>query len=239
MRLATIKTLQTNLVFCAFFIPLQIVQLRLIQAMEITEYRASLKGKILKASMEEFISKGIRPVRMDDIANSLAISKRTLYEIYSNKEELLLESTRLSEEEYDRHISGYREDPRHNVIDILIESYNYRIKRLSGVNPMFFADMRKYQSVVAYFEQVRAERHARTIEFFKKGVAEECFRSDVNFDIFCRIANASMEFIMQNQMYKEYDLKYILDNVIMLYVRGICTDKGLRQLDSCLAERGA
>lgn len=205
--------------------------------MEITEYRASLKGKILKASMEEFISKGIRPVRMDDIANSLAISKRTLYEIYSNKEELLLESTRLSEEEYDRHISGYREDPQNNVIDILIESYNYRIKRLSGVNPMFFADMRKYQSVVAYFEQVRAERHARTIEFFKKGVAEECFRSDVNFDIFCRIANASMEYIMQNQMYKEYDLKYILDNVIMLYVRGICTDKGLRQLDSCLAER--
>ncbi len=205
--------------------------------MEITEYRASLKGKILKAAMEEFVSKGIRPVRMDDIANSLAISKRTLYEIYSNKEELLLESTRMSEEEYDCHIREYRENPQHNVIDILIESYNYRIKRLSGVNPMFFADMRKYQSVIAYFEQVRTERHVRTIEFFKRGVEEECFRSDVNFDIFCRIANASMEYIMQNQMYKEYDLKYILDNVIMLYVRGICTDKGLRQLDDCLKER--
>lgn len=204
--------------------------------MEITEYRASLKGKILKASMEEFISKGIRPVRMDDIANSLAISKRTLYEIYSNKEELLLESTRMSEEEYDSHISAYKEDPKHNVIDILIESYNYRIKRLSGVNPMFFSDMRKYQSVVAYFEQIRKERHARTIDFFKQGVVEGCFRPDVNFDIFCRIGNASMEYIMQNQMYKEYDLKYILDNVIMLFVRGICTEKGLEQLDACIAE---
>lgn len=205
--------------------------------MEITEYRASLKGKILKASMEEFISKGIRPVRMDDIANSLAISKRTLYEIYSNKEELLLESTRMNEEEYDNHMRAYKEDPNHNVIDILIESYNYRIKRLAGVNPMFFSDMRKYQSVVAYYEELKKERHAHTVEFFQKGVQEECFRTDVNFDIFCRIGNASMEYIMQNQMYKEYDLKYILDNVIMLYIRGICTEKGVRQLDSCIAER--
>ena len=53
-------------------------------------YRKELKSRILHTSMHEFKQKGIRSVRMDDIANSLGISKRTLYEIYANKEELLL-----------------------------------------------------------------------------------------------------------------------------------------------------
>ena len=63
-----------------------------------TAYKQELKEKILTSSMHEFLIHGVKSVRMDDIANSLGISKRTLYEIYSNKEELLLEpsSTSLS-----------------------------------------------------------------------------------------------------------------------------------------------
>lgn len=56
-----------------------------------TEYRKELKGKILEVALCEFKQKGIRAVKMDDIARMLTISKRTLYEIYPNKEELLLE----------------------------------------------------------------------------------------------------------------------------------------------------
>ena len=56
-----------------------------------TCYKLELRNRILKAAMTEFLHKGVKSVKMDDIANTLAISKRTLYEIYSNKEELLLE----------------------------------------------------------------------------------------------------------------------------------------------------
>jgi len=52
--------------------------------------------------MTEFLHKGVKSVKMDDIANALAISKRTLYEIYSNKEELLLEAVHIHEEEVQR-----------------------------------------------------------------------------------------------------------------------------------------
>ena len=47
----------------------------------VTSYRQQLREKILKISMEEFKSKGIRAVKMDDIAALLGISKRTLYEM--------------------------------------------------------------------------------------------------------------------------------------------------------------
>ena len=47
-----------------------------------TCYKLELRNRILKAAMTEFLHKGVKSVKMDDIANTLAISKRTLYEIY-------------------------------------------------------------------------------------------------------------------------------------------------------------
>lgn len=90
----------------------------------VTSYRQQLREKILKISMEEFKSKGIRAVKMDDIAALLGISKRTLYEIYSNKEELLLECVKFQEEQYDAYMASFEKDPSNNVIDIIIEFYN-------------------------------------------------------------------------------------------------------------------
>ena len=57
----------------------------------ITAYKKGLRTTILQAAMKAFAEKGIRAVKMDDIAESLAISKRTMYEIYTTKEELLYE----------------------------------------------------------------------------------------------------------------------------------------------------
>ena len=64
-----------------------------------TSYRRSLKQKILTTAASLFAKHGIKAVKMDDISNELSISKRTLYEIYDNKELLLFEcvKTRLKE----------------------------------------------------------------------------------------------------------------------------------------------
>ena len=51
--------------------------------------REELRRLVVSASGEMFFRNGIRQVKMDDIASKLSISKRTLYEIFANKEELL------------------------------------------------------------------------------------------------------------------------------------------------------
>ena len=56
---------------------------------ELSSYRTTLKEKIQQMSMQLFTSRGIKAVKMDDIAAALGISKRTLYEIYDDKESLL------------------------------------------------------------------------------------------------------------------------------------------------------
>ena len=89
-----------------------------------TPYRQKLHQRILKEAMREFYSRGIKAVKMDDIAQNLAISKRTLYEIYRNKEELLLEGIKNAEDEFDLNMAEFIKTYGNNVMDIMIEFYH-------------------------------------------------------------------------------------------------------------------
>lgn len=199
----------------------------------VTSYRQQLREKILKISMEEFKSKGIRAVKMDDIAALFGISKRTLYEIYSNKEELLLECVKFQEGQYDAYMASFEKDPSNNVIDIIIEFYNKQIQWLSDVNPLYFSDIQKYSQVVSYFERRDIERKQDKMIFYQRGIREGVFRDDV----LSRILKASIDYIKQTQMYKEYDLTRILNNIIMLFIRGVCTYDGIKQFDALMSSR--
>lgn len=203
----------------------------------VTSYRQQLREKILKISMEEFKSKGIRAVKMDDIAALLGISKRTLYEIYSNKEELLLECVKFQEGQYDAYMASFEKDPSNNVIDIIIEFYNKQIQWLADVNPLYFSDIQKYSQVVSYFERRDIERKQDKMIFYQRGIREGVFRDDVDYDVLSRILKASIDYIKQTQMYKEYDLTRILNNIIMLFIRGVCTYDGIKQFDALMSSR--
>ena len=201
-----------------------------------TNYRQELRERILKASMTEFLHKGVKSVKMDDIANTLGISKRTLYEIYSNKEELLLEAVRIHEEQFNMHITEYSKNVPHNVIDIIIEFYKNKILNVTDVSPIFIVELRKYKHVVEYIDNMHKERQAKAFEFFRRGVEEGFFRADVNFDIIQKISSAAVNYAMETQMYKEYSISTIMHNTIFLILRGFCTAKGIKELDAAIEQ---
>lgn len=201
-----------------------------------TCYKQELRNRILKAAMTEFLHKGVKSVKMDDIANTLAISKRTLYEIYSNKEELLLEAVRIHEQEFTDHMLQYSLDTNHNVMDIIIEFYKKKLLAIADVSPLFLVELRKYKQVVEYLERMNAERHNNALLFFRRGVKEGFFRSDLNFDIILKTSSASANYAMETQMYKNYSITAIMHNTIFLYLRGICTTKGIKELDAAIEQ---
>lgn len=201
-----------------------------------TCYKLELRNRILKAAMTEFLHKGVKSVKMDDIANTLAISKRTLYEIYSNKEELLLEAVRIHEQEFNDHMLQYSLDKNHNVMDIIIEFYKKKLLSIADVSPLFLIELRKYKQVVEYLERMNAERHNNALLFFRRGVKEGFFRSDLNFDIILKTSSASANYAMETQMYKNYSITAIMHNTIFLYLRGICTTKGIKVLDAAIGQ---
>ena len=65
---------------------------------EMTAYRVSLRERIIEKAMQDFSMHGIRAVKMDDLATELSISKRTLYETFPNKHDLICDVIKYNQE---------------------------------------------------------------------------------------------------------------------------------------------
>lgn len=200
-----------------------------------TIYRQGLRTKILDAAMFEFRKIGIKGVKMDDIAGKLSISKRTLYEIYSNKEELLYEGIRHREEEADRYIDEFQQ-AGHTVMEVIIEYFRMQVEYYSKINPLFFSELHKYPKLIGYLHEVHEKRHEESIAFLYQGVEEGFFLSGINFSITSRLTLAGTRFIMSSYMYREFSIKEIFYNSVFLFIRGYCTPKGLEVLDRFLTD---
>ena len=96
-------------------------------ANRLTEYRKELKGRILEVAVDEFLKSGIRAVKMDDIARLLGISKRTLYEIYPNKEDILLECIKMRHNEEDQQMAAFLQEGPRSTMDIILEFFRMQM----------------------------------------------------------------------------------------------------------------
>lgn len=202
-----------------------------------TEYREALREQILKVATREFTTIGVKSVKMDDIARKLKISKRTLYEIYDNKEQLLLESVARRIHEFDATLERFDSSGEKQVIDILLEFYRLQMEELRDMNPVYYEDLHKYPRVMSFLEQVNKEHNAHSKDFFKRGVQEGYFRNDFNYELISLLGNNVMQNVMESKLYNTYSLQDIFRNVVMLFIRGLCTAKGIQELDRQLESR--
>lgn len=199
----------------------------------ISSYMLSLRERILETAMHDFVAKGIKAVKMDDIAQTLGISKRTLYEIYYNKERLLLACMRKYKEVKEAEFTHLCEQSE-NVMDIIVALYRLKVEEFRTTSPDFYADMYKYPSVIELFSEDSRRSHERFIGFLKRGVDEGYFREDVNMEIVSRIFHALSTYIMENQLYKEFSIEEVFQNLIFVSLRGFSTQKGVEKLDHYL-----
>lgn len=196
-----------------------------------TEYRRELRHKILLTAAREFKTKGIKAVKMDDIANLLSVSKRTVYEIYDNKEQLLMETVKEDHDCFARHMQEYTEHKHRQVMDVILEFYRQQMRRLTGVNPLYFTELHRYPEIVAWIDQKHAETDQDGKLFFQEGIKEGYFRDDVNFDLISKIFSGTLNLIMERQLYNQYSLTEIFHDIVMLFIRGFCTLKGIEELE--------
>jgi hypothetical protein len=108
-----------------------------------------------------------------------------------------------------------------------MEVYHLQMEDLAKTNPLFFAELKRYPKVMSYLQERHVDKERKSQSFFLRGVEEGYFRADVDYNIVSRIGNASILYVMENQLYREFELQHIFRNIIVLFMRGFCTDKGL------------
>lgn len=212
------------------------IKMRIMQDFKnISAYKEGLKEKILSTAMAAFYKNGIRAVKMNDIANALSISKRTLYELYKNKEDLLFEGIRryhqLRHDEMRNFASGDV-----SVMDIVLHSFKLEIEDFNFANPAFFSDLLRYPRILEYFEEDKKNDQKQFMSFLQRGIDEGYFRGDLNYDLVVSILELQHKHIMMSQLYQRFSMKEICYNLLFVSLRGICTSKGIAVLDAFLGE---
>jgi len=199
----------------------------------ISAYKQNLKGKIEATAMDAFKENGIKAVKMDDVASRLGISKRTLYEIYENKELLIYEGVKHYHERRQAEFTEIASKCQ-NVMEIIVQIYRVKVEEFQVTNPLFFADLAKYPKVARYLNQQNQQMRKNSIKFIERGVNEGYFRKEVHLELVGQLFDALGKFVMENQLYRQYPIEAVFKNLIFITLRGICTDKGIKALDSII-----
>lgn len=197
------------------------------------EYRTQLRSRVLEAADAMFRERGFRAVRMDDVAHALNISKRTLYEIYPNKEDLIIESIR-SGMERTRQAMEQCLARRADVMDILADCFRLHIADIRSLNPLILADLQFYPRACEFLEGLKEERAGDRRKFFVRGQEEGYILTDVNLDLLDDLDRAWADYFSRERLYTHYTPDELLRNSMLLFVRSVCTEKGVRRIDEML-----
>lgn len=200
-----------------------------------TSQRVELRERIITKATEAFTSNGIKCITMDDVAAALGISKRTLYEVFSDKESLLKECILKVQTDRDQYLLDVYERSNH-VLEVILAVFQKSIEIFHQTNKRFFEDIKKYPKIYTMMQDRRESDTEKTISFFKTGVEQGIFRSDVNFAIVNLLVREQFDVLMNTDICKEYPFIEVYESIMFTYIRGISTEKGARVLDDFIQE---
>lgn len=180
-----------------------------------------------------FFERGIRQVTMDDIAKGLQMSKRTLYQIFLDKERLLMACIQVVSDEEHRMVQQLIAQ-QYNVLEIILRILEERMNRIGHISLQYFSDIRRYKSITDFIHQASEESLRLSVAFLEEGVRQGFFRSDVNFRFVVQSIITSMENDLVRWQSEQISFRECFINVGLFHLRGCCTSKGLEIIDRFL-----
>ncbi len=188
-----------------------------------------IKEKILAAAETLFMKYGIRSVSMDDIARHLAASKKTLYQHFADKDELV---TTMSQEHMKREITEYEEITKisENSIDEL-NKISVRIRcDMEEMNPSLLFDLQKFhpRAWQLWLNHKSEFIMHSIVRNLNQGIEEGYFRPEINPGIIAMSRLVLIESAFDDRIFpkEKFNLVEVQSQFFDHFVYGICTDKG-------------
>lgn len=172
---------------------------------------------------------GLRSVTMDDIAKELSVSKKTIYQEFKDKTELILLITK---RQMDFYLSLFDqvEDKGKNALHELYLFSRVLRKNLEEMSPNLLYDMQKYHlEAWELFKNYKDEHfHSQLVRVLKKGVEEGVFRPEIKPEILAILRMKEAELCFDHTVYPntKFDYKEVQIEVLDHFVMGLLTDQG-------------
>jgi AcrR family transcriptional regulator len=197
------------------------------------------REKIIEKSMDLFFRKGCKSVTMDDIAKENGVSKKTIYELFTDKTHLLEECLKHLYSQMKLQASLF-EGKYNNVIEAMFRMHDAHSDNLMNLKKTFFDELKRYYYPVykKAFEYFLEFHQKMTLHFIERGQKEGIIRTDMNKELVTK-ALIEISNVMENAEFfsmKEYSMKELFKEVILSYVRGLCTMAGIEIIDDNIAK---
>lgn len=189
--------------------------------------------KIIVGARDLFMKYGIKSLNMDDIARQLSISKKTLYQIVSDKNDLVDRAfAHVIEDECCR-VKDVA-DKGLNAIDELFEVSKVIVQMLSQIHPSIHFDMVKFHPEVFKNRQSQQQEMVYDImhQNLEKGKKEGLYREDLKSHIIAKIYIARMDMFFDGETFPPHETNFqeVYMESFRYHIRGIASDKGVEYL---------
>lgn len=196
-----------------------------------------MREKIINKSSDLFLTYGFKSVTMDDIANKMGISKKTIYQHFQNKTKLV-EATTLHIFEHISHgIDGICELGK-NPIEEIYEIKKFVMQNLKDEKSSPQYQLQKYYPKI--FASLKRKQFNKMLgcvtQNLERGVAQGIYRDSIHIDFISRLYFNGMVSLKDQDIFPidDFSIHILMDNYIEYHLRGICTPKGLNKLTELL-----
>ncbi|MFC4738643.1 TetR/AcrR family transcriptional regulator [Flavobacterium ponti] len=196
-----------------------------------------MKDQILNKATEMFLTLGFKSVTMDDIASEMGISKKTIYQHFSNKDALVKATTTNLFETISCGIDEIILADK-NPIEELFAIKEFVLKNLKDENTSPIYQLHKYYPRIHKSLMLKQfdKMGSCVVKNLEKGISLGLFRKDINKDYISRFYFSGMNSIKDVELFNPevFSLKDLQAKYLEYHLRGICTPKGIEQLETII-----
>ncbi|MDO9001708.1 MAG: TetR/AcrR family transcriptional regulator [Bacteroidota bacterium] len=191
--------------------------------------------KILKTSLDLFFKYGIKRVTMDEIAKELGMSKKTIYQYYKEKDDLVNQLFEIELHKHQKKFEDVYSQAKNPIHEIMLISDNMR-EMMQNINPIFFLDLQKFHPIA--FKQFQAFKEncafKDILRNIKKGKEEGYYMAEIDEEFVARYRLAQIDILMFGNHFSFDKISFTKSHELILdmFVYGICTVKGHKLINN-------
>ena len=196
---------------------------------ELVTENPDIQGKISRAAFELFCHKGIKSVSMDEIAQHLSMSKKTIYKWFSNKDEIVYAAFNAFLNGHTRECECFIQNAE-NAVDELFKIMEITREIFINLHPVIFHELQKYHS--SSWQLWQRHKHDFILGSIKenlvRGKQEGLFRTDLDIEVVSRLRLAMIEVAFDRHLFPphKFELQHVQQSNLEIYMLGIATLKG-------------
>jgi len=193
-----------------------------------------MKEKIILKATELFLSIGFKIVTMDDLAQSMSISKKTIYKFFKNKNHLISSCVESLQKRIVISFKQIRKDATNPIIELFqIKKEAMKILGNTETAPQF--QLQKFYPEI--YQELKSREFDLVSDVFqeslKKGIKSGYFREEININFITRIYLNGMRGARDINLFplSEFKVEQVIEDFIEYHLRAISTKKGITLLN--------